>query len=137
MEEKISPESIPSEINISEEEIDKIRKRIESQKGKVEEEKGREEKIREEIKNHLQELQQTPSFAAPVKERDELKEIKIMPKSQQIGALVSLVFDKGLPKAVSIAKSLDNPAILDEFHDILIDKYYEELIKRKILKDSR
>ena len=51
-----------------------------------------------------------------------------------MGALVSLVFEKGLDAAVSVAKQLENPAILDEFHDILADRYYKELVEKKIIK---
>ena len=46
----------------------------------------------------------------------------------------SLVFEKGLDAAVSVAKQLENPAILDEFHDILADRYYKELVDKKIIK---
>jgi len=48
--------------------------------------------------------------------------------------LVSLVFDKGLPQAISVATALNNQAILDEFHDILVDRYYQILIEKGILK---
>ncbi len=48
--------------------------------------------------------------------------------------MVSLVFEKGLEEAISVAKGIDNPAILDEFHDILADRYYKELVEKKIIK---
>ncbi len=79
-------------------------------------------------------MQQTPSFAAPLSVRDEADEIAKFPTGQQVGALISLVFDKGLEKAISTARNLNNPAILDEFHDILADRYYKELVEKKILK---
>ena len=75
-----------------------------------------------------------PATAAPLATRDEADEIKKFPPSQQIGALVSLVFEKSLSEAVQVAKNLDNPAILDEFHDILADRYYKILIDKKIIK---
>jgi len=75
-----------------------------------------------------------PSTAAPLATRDEADEIKKFPPSQQVGALVSLVFEKSLNEAISVARQLGNPAILDEFHDILADRYYKILIEKKIIK---
>ena len=92
------------------------------------------QEVKREIKKYLEEAQQTPSFAAPVVTRDEAKEIRRMEPSQQIGALVSLAFEKDLKTAVQIAKDTDNPAILDEFHDTLIDHYYQALIDKGVLK---
>jgi len=94
----------------------------------------KEKVVKQEIKEYLQELQQTPPTAAPLATRDETDEIKKFPASQQVGALVSLVFEKSLNEAIQVAKELNNPAILDEFHDILADRYYKELIEKKIIK---
>ena len=88
--------------------------------------------VKREIKKYLQELQQTPSTAAPLAVRDEAKEIKKFPASQQVGALISLVFEKGLENTISVARQLNNPAILDEFHDLLVDRYYKELAGKKL-----
>jgi len=44
-----------------------------------------------------------------------------------------LVFEKGLKEAVDIVNKLNNPALLDAFHDGLVDCFYEELKKRKII----
>lgn len=117
-------------------EMEQIKGRIESTEKGLKESvpEGREERIKQEIKSYLQELQQMPPSPLPVATRDEADEISKFPANQQVGALISLVFVKGLPEAVAVAKALDNPAVLDEFHDLLVDRYYEELIKRKILK---
>lgn len=120
-------------------EIEKLKERIEKMESQLKKEGALEEKekmIKWEIKEHLQDLQRTPSFAAPPATRDETEEIEKFPPSQQVGALISLVFDKGLPKAISVAKALKNPAILDEFHDTLVDRYYQELVKKEIIKPS-
>lgn len=97
---------------------------------------SKEKIVKQEIKEYLQELQRIPVSAPSVTLRDQADEIKKFPSSQQVGALVSLVFEKGLKQAVSVALNLDNPAVLDEFHDILVDRYYQELIEKKILKLS-
>lgn len=120
-------------------EIEALRKRVEQLESQLKKEQPissekKAEKVKEEIKSYLEEFQQTPATAAPIATRDEADEIKKFPASQQVGALVSLVFEKGLEEAVSVARELNNPAILDEFHDILVDRYYKELVERKIIK---
>lgn len=118
-------------------EIEEIKERLEKLEAKIEKEKVPAEKekiIKQEIKNYLQELQQTPSFVLPATSRDNVEEISKFEPSQQVGFLISLVFEKGLAKAIGVAQALNNPAILDEFHDTLVDRYYEMLIEKKILK---
>ncbi len=118
-------------------EIETLRERVEKvgegavREGAPEE---KEKAVKQEIKDYLRELQRMPATAAPLATRDEADEIKKFPASQQIGALVSLVFEKSLSEAIQVAKNLDNPAILDEFHDILADRYYKILIEKKIIK---
>lgn len=128
-------EKIISKIDHSE--IQELKERLEKLERELEKEiapEAKKEMVKQEIKNYLQELQQTPSFAPPPASRDEVKEIEKLEKNQQIGALISLVFEKGLEKAVSLARALDNPAVLDEFHDTLVDKYYQMLLEKGILK---
>jgi len=108
---------------------------IETKLGQEGAHEQKQETIKEEIKSHLKEIQQqSPVLATPLNDRDEAKEIRQFDPDQQVQALVSLVFEKGLNNAVSIAKSLDNPAILDSFHDALADKYYEKLVQEGVIK---
>jgi len=118
------------EIEVFKERVEKVEEKLEKEQAPEEKEKA----VKQEIKEYLREMQQTPPTAAPLATRDEADEIKKFPPSQQVGALVSLVFEKGLKEAISIAKDMNNPAILDEFHDILADRYYKELVEKKILK---
>lgn len=130
-------EKIPKTENLKNPELLEIEERIKKIKPQIEKEKfpsDRETLIKNEIKKYLQEIQKTPDFAPPVSTRDEVKEISRLEPSQQVGALVSLVFEKGLLKTVSLALALDNPAILDEFHDLLVDRYYQMLVEKGILK---
>jgi chromosome segregation ATPase len=120
--------------------IEVLQKRVEQLESQLRKEspsispEKEERAVKQEIKSYLKELQQTPTTIAPLATRDEAKEIKKFPPSQQVGALVSLVFDKGLEEAISVAKGIDNPAILDELHDILVDRYFKELVEKKIIK---
>ena len=121
-------------------EIEALRERVEQLESQLKKEQppvspeAEEKAVKQEIKSYLQELRQIPATAAPLATRDEADEIKRFPLSQQIGVLISLVFEKGLEEAISVAKELNTPAILDEFHDILADRYYKELVEKKIIK---
>jgi len=79
----------------------------------------------------------TSVSSSPVSTRDEKVEIENLSSGEQVGALISLAFEKGLKEATSIAVSLDNPAIIDEFHDALIDQHYNELVDKKIIEEPK
>ena len=121
-------------------EITELRKRIAELESKARMGEGivneteQKQEVRREIKKYLEEAQRTSS-SAPIATRDEIREIQRMEPNQQIGALVSLAFEKDLKTAIQVAKDTDNPAILDEFHDTLIDHYYQDLIKKGVLKE--
>jgi len=133
--EKAVPEKEVSKIESPE--IVELKERIEKLETQLKKEKAPEERekiVKQEIKTYLRKFQKMPAFAAPKVVRDEAKEIAKFPTTQQVSTLVSLVFDKGLREAISVARALNNPAILDEFHDILVDRYYQILIEKGILK---
>ena len=93
-----------------------------------------EEGVKTIVKERLRALQKMPTFALPSAKRDEVDEIVQFPVSQQIGALISLVFEQGLEQAIATAKALNNPAILDELHDTLVDQYWKQLVDKNIIK---
>jgi hypothetical protein len=96
------------------------------------------ELIKEEIKKQILKFQQKPSFAPPPSKIDEVKELENLERDQQIGALIEITLEKGLEKGVALAqalaKKLNNPALLDEYHDVLVDRYFEILVEKGILK---
>lgn len=118
-------------------EIIELKERVEKIESQLKEERvpeEREKMVKREIKTYLEKLQKLPPSAPPLAVRDEAKELSKFPSTQQVGALVSLVFEEGLRQAISVAQALQNPAILDEFHDILVDRYYKILVEKGILK---
>lgn len=95
----------------------------------------KEKKIKEGIKEFIRETQLTPSYSPPISQTDEVDEIdSLETKSQQVGALIKLALEKGISYAVHIARKIKNPAILDEFHDTLVDRYYNILVQKGIIK---
>lgn len=60
--------------------------------------------------------------------------IKSLDKNQQLQILVNIAFEKGISRAIKVARNLNNAFILDEFHDTLVDRLYNELKSRKKIK---
>lgn len=93
------------------------------------------ETLREKIGNFPQEA--APSFQQLLPREDEhplrehlpsylLEELK--PKVQE---LVNLVFEKSLEEGIKRARETKNPALIDAFHDALVDELYNYLLERK------
>lgn len=62
------------------------------------------------------------------------QQIKEEPKERQIKLLTDLAFKKGLSHSVEVARRLDNPYLLDEFHDVIVDELYNKLVEEGKLK---
>jgi hypothetical protein len=118
--------------------IEGLKEQIEQKQFEVQSElpENKEKIIKKEISEKLKEFQSNSSDVSsiPLSDRDEASEISKLSVEQQVEALVSLVFEKGLDSSVSTAKKINNPAILDSLHDILIDKYYEMLVSQGVIK---
>lgn len=63
-----------------------------------------------------------------------VQQIRKQSKERQIQLLIELAFEKGIIQAVEVAKQLDNPYLLDEFHDALVDQLYNKLVEMGKLK---
>jgi hypothetical protein len=53
---------------------------------------------------------------------------------QQIKQLINLMLEKGVFYAVDVAKNMD-PYTMDEFHHALVDKFFDEMVKRNIISE--
>jgi hypothetical protein len=47
----------------------------------------------------------------------------------EIEALIQIAFEKGLMAAINAAKAKNDPHLLDDFHDALIDRFYQKLVE--------
>ena len=89
--------------------------------------------VRQEIKKFIQNVQENVSptlqTSAP-----SLSQVQALEPNQKVGHLINLTLEKGLDHSIAIAKQLDDPALVDEFHDILVDNFYNELVKRGVIE---
>lgn len=123
------------------EEVSELEKRLAEKKQELarEEEADKHDKelIKEIIKEKIEKpappkvTQVTPSPKVVVKKAKKLKTEK---KERQIQLLIDLAFEKGVVHATEVAKKLEDPYILDEFHDTLVDELYNYLVEQGKLK---
>lgn len=52
----------------------------------------------------------------------------------EVEALVQIAFEKGIGAAIEAAKAKNDPHLLDDFHDALIDQFYQRLVEAGKLK---
>ncbi len=89
--------------------------------------------LKEGISERIKTAQPVPSAQQKVVIQ-KVQQIKTEPKERQIQLLTDLAFEKGIPHAVEVAKRLENPFLLDEFHKALVDELYNKLIEEGKLK---
>jgi len=66
---------------------------------------------------------------------NKIKEIKNLDQEHQVQTLCELSFQKGLSYAIFVARGLDNPHVLDAFHDTLTDELRQRLIQEDKLEE--
>jgi len=118
------------------EEIVELEKKLAEKKQELREKEGVEKHEKEIIREILREKIEQAKISesktrgiSPAQIIKEAKEIEKEPKERQIQLLVGLAFEKGIFQAIEVAKNLDSPYLLDEFHDTLVDELYNKLVE--------
>lgn len=62
-------------------------------------------------------------------EQDHIKQY-----APEVETLIQIAFEKGIVAAINAAKAKNDPHLLDDFHDALIDRFYQELVKAGKIK---
>ena len=57
--------------------------------------------------------------------------------ADKVQELVNLAFTKSIDDAVRSVVKTGNPALIDAFHDVLVDKLYDTLLERKKLEEVK
>ena len=77
-----------------------------------------------------------PSLTVPLSNDDTTQKAQELQEKEHehiIKELVAMALTKGIFSAIAVAKKLKNPHLLDDFHNALVDHYYDALVQsRKI-----
>ena len=106
--------------NFDMERIETVEKNIED-KENIESRVEEEEAIREKLEKEV-ELIQASNPQLQDEAQKKAQEIKKLGAEGKLKGLLDLAQSKGLPFAVTAARAMDDPYILDIFHDLLIKK---------------
>jgi hypothetical protein len=144
----MSTELMPESSGNVEKEIAILEQRLAEKKASLgaSENFSQKEVIRETIKERMAEA---PIFSMPQKKTSSASDSKKptptplvatgkvtaqdlgqLSKEKQLDILVGVAMTQSIPESVSLAQATNNPYIIDELHDVLVDKFYSELIKR-------
>jgi len=82
----------------------------------------------EEFKKIRKEIEKTDLAESLIPQiQKHAQDVKVLGDNQKIKKLLEIADEKGIIYAVNVAKKMDNPYVLDVFHDILIKNgYYDE-----------
>jgi len=126
----------------TEQEIAELERKLAEKKRELEEKrevKHEKEILKEVLKEKIE--KPVPPKATPITPSavqkvviKKAKQIKNQQKERQIKLLTDLAFEKGVIHATEVAKKLEDPYILDEFHDTLVDELYSYLVEQGKLK---
>ena len=128
--------------NISplEEEVRSLTRRLAEKKEKVADagvEVREKELFREVIREHLEAAREKPGDDTALRpiptvkpQADESSHVGVHSEDHEkkIQDLLLIAFSKGIVEAVAAARHLNDPHLLDDFHDALADEYYDKLI---------
>ncbi len=124
--------SLEQEIAGIEQELAKKREALREQKdaGAIKEMPHERETLHEVVAQRIQQVAPAPQ-PAPVPTTD----VTVPPELfQKVQALVNVAFLKSIDEAIKEAKATNNAALIDAFHDLLVDELYTQLIERGKLK---
>ena len=96
--------------------------------------------IGEKIQQSAPQYQPAPSVkpSPTTSQQDDSALSYVLPElKEKVQELVNLVFNKGLDDGVKEATRSNNPALIDAFHDVLVDELYNVLVERKKLEQIR
>lgn len=122
---------------IIDQDLDSIQKNLEEKGLKIEGRPEQSEVEKESLKSAVGERIQThvPSFSPLGPHTDDQRQVtEPTPEvKEKVQGLINTVFTKGLDEGIREAEKMNDPAVLDYFHDVLVDQFYSALIERKKL----
>ena len=89
-----------------------------------------EETIRQQLRQEIEAMELSEDLREEA--RKKAKKIEFLGEQEKLEHLITIAKDKGLVFAVRVAKDMQDPYVLDIFHDILVkDGFYKKFLKSK------
>ncbi len=130
-------ENLEQELVKLEQEYAQKRAEIESreQTGEVQEAPPEKETVREVVREQIDAAPTPapPAQAAPPS--DDTLSYQRQDLQAHVQELINLAFEKSIKEAIDKVKATHNPALIDAFHDALVDNLYNELVERGQIKE--
>ncbi len=102
------------------------KKELEKSKLPIEEE----EAIRQQIKREIEVMELTPELQEEAAKK--AKKIEFLGEKEKLEHLMVIVKERGLVFVVKVAKDMNDPYVLDIFHDILVKEgFYKKFLKQQ------
>lgn len=121
--------NLAQEVRVLEERLKEAREKLEKAGEKLPSPK---ELLREVVSERVLEAEHRPPSPVPhappavsPSGHDEVEEVK---------GFVGVAFEKDIPTAVKLLRKSGNAHLLDAFHDVLVDKFYDELVRSGKIK---
>lgn len=134
-----SKSTIEHDIAELEKQLEAKKASLEHDKTEVSTETGPSEKeilhevVGQKIQQHIPSY--SPTTQAPISTAPEPPSYLSQELKDKVKEIINLVFAKNLDEGIVEARKSGNPALIDAFHDMLVDELYDQLIeKRKIAK---
>lgn len=107
--------------------------------------------LKEAVKEHIERAAEAMPPSAPSGVQDIVGQVAVPPSPtpsdqaqddplagldhrDQIEELATIAFSKGIVEAVNTARRTNNPHLLDEFHDALVDRLYDYLVQEGVIE---
>ena len=118
-----------------EQDIAELEKQLESKKAALEGEKSEKDILHgiigEKIQEHAPAYQAQPAPSSQTHAISEPPSYLSQELKEKIQSIVNLVFSGSLEDGIKEAAKSNNAALIDAFHDILVDELYDQLVERK------
>ena len=126
---------MPETPSTIEHDIAELEKQLEAKKADLESEKSDKDILHgiigEKIKEQAPTYQPQPVPSTPTHTVAEPPSYLSQELKDKIQTIVDLVFSKNLEDGIKEATKSGNAALIDAFHDILVDELYTQLVERK------
>lgn len=90
--------------------------------------------VGEKIQQHFPQYQPAPlkpKQDLPAQAGDAIQSYVLPELKEKVQNLINTVFNKSLEEGIKEASISHNPALIDAFHDVLVDELYNMLLERK------